>query len=228
MNITKRILSTLLAIAMMLGAFTTLFTVQVSAAEKETTTQKAETIPVKDYVTQVYNNPEEKLATMELMRTVGNYQLWVDKRSGEVAWAETDVDGNLTENILFTNPYDVAASKGSKNTKQELLSQIIVSFTDTTGTAKQLYSYTDAALNDQITVQLIKGGVRIEYIIGREDGRKLIPKLIYNDSFQENILVNIQAAIDRGDLVEDKAYEWFLNAWQEFNPNKMSPGMRME
>ena len=60
MNITKRILSTLLAIAMMLGAFTTLFTVQVSAAEKETTTQKAETIPVKDYVTQVYNNPEEK------------------------------------------------------------------------------------------------------------------------------------------------------------------------
>ncbi len=227
MNITKRILSTLLAIAMVLGAFTTLFTVQVSAA----TTKAAkddEVTAVKDYVTKTYNNPEEKLATMELMRTAGNYQLWVDKRSGEVAWVEVDAEGNPTENILFTNPYDVASSKGSKTTKQELLSQIIVSFTDTTGTSKQLYSYTDAALNDQITVQLIKGGVRVEYIIGREDGRKLIPKLIFHESFQENILVNIQAAIDRGDLVEDKAYEWFLNAWQEFNPNKMSPGMRME
>ena len=227
MNITKRILSTLLAIAMMLGAFTALFTVQVSAA----TTKAAkddEVTAVKDYVTKVYNNPLEKLATMEMMRSLGNYQLWVDKRSGEVAWVETDENGDPTENILFTNPYDVASSKGSKTTKQELLSQIIVSFTDNTGTSKQLYSYTDAALNDQITVQLIKGGVRVEYIIGREDGRKLIPKLIFNESFQENILVNIQAAIDRGDLVEDKAYEWFLNAWQEFNPNKMSPGMRME
>ncbi len=211
---------------MVLGAFSALFTVQVSAAP--TKASKEEVTPVKDYISKVYNNPEEKLATMELMRTAGNYQLWVDKRSGEVAWVETDENGNPTENILFTNPYDVASSKGSKTTKQELLSQIIVSFTDTTGTSKQLYSYTDAALNDQITVQLIKGGVRIEYIIGREDGRKLIPKLIYHESFQENILVNIQAAIDRGDLVEDKAYEWFLNAWQEFNPNKMSPGMRME
>ena len=228
MNITKRILSTLLAIAMVLSAFATLFTVQVFAAEEETTPPAEEITQVKDYVTKVYNNPEEKLQTMEPMRTAGNYQLWVDKRSGEVAWVEIDADGNPTENILFTNPYDVAASKGSKNTKQELLSQIIVSFTDTTGTSKQLYSYTDAALNDQITVQLIKGGVRVEYIIGREDGRKLIPKLIFDESFQENILVNIQAAIDRGDLVEDKAYEWFLNAWQEFNPNKMSPGMRME
>ncbi len=226
MNITKRILSTLLAVAMVLGAFATLFTVQVSAAGA--TTEETEVTPIEDYVSKVYNNPEEKLATMALMRTAGNYQLWVDKLSGEVAWVETDAEGNPTENIMFTNPYDVASSKGSKNTKQELLSQIIVSFTDTTGTSKQLYSYTDAALNDQITVQLIKGGVRVEYIIGREDGRKLIPKLIYNESFQENILVNIQAAIDRGDLVEDKAYEWFLNAWQEFNPNKMSPGMRME
>ena len=228
MNITKRILSTLLAIAMVLGSLSAVFSVQVFAAATTTTTDKTESTKIGDYVTKVYNNPEEKLQTMEMMRQEGNFQLWVDKLSGEVAWVEADAQGNPTENILFTNPYDVASTKGSKTTKQELLSQIIVSFTDTTGTAKKLYSYTDAALNDQITVQLIKGGVRIEYIIGREDGRKLIPKLIYDDSFKNNILVNIQGAIDRGDLVEDKAYEWFINAWQEFNPNTMSPGMRME
>ena len=169
MNITKRILSTLLAIAMVLSTFTVLFTVQVSAATTGTETETVEKTAIKDYVTKVYNNPEEKLQTMELMRTVGNYQLWVDRRSGEVAWVETDAQGNPTENILFTNPYDVASSKGSKTTKQELLSQIIVSFTDTTGTSKQLYSYTDAALNDQITVNLIKGGVRVEYRQGTTD-----------------------------------------------------------
>ena len=227
MNITKRILSTVLAIAMVLGSLTAVFTVQVFAAGT-TTPEKEEITEIGDYVTKVYNNPLEKLQTMERMRTEGKFQLWVDKRSGEVAWVEADANGDPTENILFTNPYDVASSKGSKTTKQELLSQIIVSFTDTTGTSKQLYSYTDAALNDQITVQLIKGGVRIEYIIGREDGRKLIPKLIFDESFQQNILVNIKGAIERGDLVEDKAYDWFINAWQDFDPNKMSPGMRME
>ena len=232
MNITKRILSTLLAIVMVLSTFCALFTVQVSAATASTKDEAEKTTALEDYVTKVYNNPLEKLYTMELMRTVENYQLWVDKRSGEVAWVETDAQGNPTENILFTNPYDIASSKGSKTTKQELLSQIIISFTDTTGTSKQLYSYTDAALNDQITVNLIKGGVRVEYIIGREDGRKLIPKLIFDESFQTNIMDNIRKAAEPGGALEfeqgGKAVEWFINAWQEYNPNKMSQGMRME
>ena len=111
MNITKRIISTFLAIVMVLGAFSALFTVQVFAAEGSTKAEtESDTTLIGDYVTKVYNSPEEKLATMELMRTVGNYQLWVDKLSGEVAWVETDAAGNPTENILFTNPYDVAFS----------------------------------------------------------------------------------------------------------------------
>ena len=232
MNLTKRIISTFLAIAMVLGAFTALFTVQVSAATSSKATEEEEKILIEDYVTKVYNNPEEKLASMELMRTVGNYQLWADKLSGEVAWVETDANGKPTENILFTNPYDVATSKGSKTTKQELLSQIIVSFTDQTGTSKQLYSYTDAALNDQITIDLIKGGIRVEYIIGREDGRKLIPKLILDDSFQENIVSKIEAAAAPGGPLEKeesgKAVKWFLNAWLEFDPNTMPPLMARE
>lgn len=227
MNLTKRIISTLLALVMVLGAFSALLTVQVSAATTDEKDEK-KTIDIADYPTTTYNNPLEKLETMILMRTAGNYQLWVDRKSGEVAWVETDADGNPTENILFSNPYDVASSKGSTSTKQELLSQIIVAYSDSTGTSKQLFSYNDAALNDQIKVQLIKGGVRVEYIIGREDGRKLIPRLILSDSFEQNILAKIQAAVDNGDLVEDKAYDWFLNAWQKIDPNTMSAGMRME
>ena len=231
MNITKRILSTFLAIVMILGSLTAVFTVQVSAATNDTT-EEEDKVLIEDYVSTVYNNPEEKLASMELLRTVDNYQLYADRLSGEVAWVELDANGNLTENILFSNPYDVATSKGSKTTKQELLSQIIVSFTDQTGTSKQLYSYTDAALNDQITIKLIKNGIRVEYIIGREDGRKLIPKLILNDSFQENIVSKIEAAAAPGGPLEKeesgKAVKWFLNAWLEFNPNTMPPLMARE
>ena len=76
MNITKRILSTLLAVVTLLSTFTAVFTFQVSAADATTSTP-AEITPVKDYVTKVYNNPQEKLQTMEMMREEGNYQLWV-------------------------------------------------------------------------------------------------------------------------------------------------------
>ena len=93
MNITKRILSTLLAVTMVLGMFTALLTVQVSADE---TTTETVSVPIEKYVTQVYNNPQEKLATMQPMRTFGNFQLWVDVKSGEVAYVETDAEGNPT------------------------------------------------------------------------------------------------------------------------------------
>ncbi len=234
MKYTKRILSILLAIAMMLGSLTAMFTVQVSAATTQNNKEE-EVVDIEDYVTKTYKNPIEKLNTMMLMRTAGKYQLWADRKSGEIAWVETDAEGNPTENILFTNPYDVASSKGSASTKQEILSQIIVEYSDSTGTSKKLYSYNDAALNDQIKMQLIKGGVRVEYIIGREDGRKLIPRLILSDSFENNILANIQKAVDNGDLeppTEENNmtgdYQWFINAWQKIDPNTMAPGMRME
>ena len=224
MKLTKRILSTLLAVTMVLGMFTALLTVQVSADETATETVS---VPIEKYVTQIYNNPQEKLATMQPMRTFGNFQLWVDLKSGEVAYVETDAEGNPTENILFSNPYDVAASKGSESTKQELLSQIIVAYKDNTGTSKNLYSYKDAALNDQIKVQLIKGGVRVEYTIGREDGRKLIPRLILEDSFEPNILSKIREVVERGEL-EQFDYDWFINAWQKIDPNNMSMLQRIE
>ncbi len=224
MKITKRILSTLLAVTMVLSAFVALMTVPVSAATTETETVN---VPIENYVTKVYNNPQEKLATMQPMRTYENHQLWVDVKSGEIAYVELDADGNPTENILFSNPYDVAASKGSESTKQELLSQIIVAYKDTTGTSKNLYSYKDAALNDQIKVQLIKGGVRVEYIIGREDGRKLIPRLILDSSFDPNILANIREVVERGELLQFD-YDWFVNAWQKIDPNEMSNLQRIE
>ena len=102
MNITKRIISTLLAVIMLLGACSALFTIQIFAAEETTTETEAPKTDIEDYVSKVYKNPQEKLATMEKMREDGNYQLWVDRSSGEVAWVETDASGKPTDADLLT------------------------------------------------------------------------------------------------------------------------------
>ena len=178
-----KFISLLLAVLMMLGSLSLLSIFGASAAEetdKETTTDKKEeeveeTI---DYTTQVYTSPEEKLKTMEHYLTKGNYELYVDTFSGEVAYVNT-----LTGEILFTNPYDIGTStQGSTKTKQELLSQIIIQYTDN-NTSPTFVSYEMAALKDQITVKKIKNGIRVQYTLGREQARKLVPGMISTERF---------------------------------------------
>ena len=173
---------------MMLGSMTALSVVNASAAETGTTDgttstdKKEEEEETIDYTTQVYTNPQEKLATMDLYLTKGNYELYVDTFSGEVAYVNTK-----TGEILFTNPYDVGTSTlGSEKTKQELLSQIIIQYTDN-NTSPVFVSYEMAALKDQITVKRIKNGIRVQYTLGREQARKLVPGMITVERFEEVI-----------------------------------------
>ena len=92
-----KFISLLLAVMLMLGSLSVLTIFSASAAEegtdKETTNKKDEEVEETiDYTTLVYTNPEEKLAAM-LDRngkpgpwlTKGNYELYVDAFSGEVA-----------------------------------------------------------------------------------------------------------------------------------------------
>ena len=41
-----------------------------------------------------------------------------------------------------------------------------------------MYSYEEASLRNQIVVKDIKNGVRVEYSMGREDVRRLVPRMI--------------------------------------------------
>ena len=127
MNFKTRIIATLLAVLML---FSTMVIV-ISADEEDEGTLLA-----KKYLqTNVYKTPEEKLASMELMLKNAKYELYVDSESGEVALHESG-----TNRTLFSNPYDVASSKGSSmfstgstnvGTKEQLLlSQVIVNYLD--------------------------------------------------------------------------------------------------
>ena len=197
----------LLAVFMLISAISVMFTVQIFADDSDQTTgsngssdttetgsaeesttgtsQDGDTVIVTDttdYVNKIYPTPEAKLEAMRLAIEKDGYQLYVDDVSGEVAFVNT-----VTGDKIFTNPYDVGASTGSDSTKYEILSQIIVEFTDTTGQTKIFTSYEQAVLREQIAVEYIKNGIRVEYTIGREQAKTLVPRLISYDRFMDMI-----------------------------------------
>ena len=191
MKIFVKTLSTLLAVLMLLGSFTVLsvFTASAEEVEEEETVKK--TVDTIDYITEVFKSPEEALKWMVPYLENDNFIMYFNEYTGAFA-----VQNKLTGQVQFSNPYDIASSKGSANHKRNILSQVIVKYTDkTTNTPVELNSYYDAALNDQITVKKIKGGVRVEYIIGSESTRKLVPRLMTAKRYEEKIFTPVEAAI---------------------------------
>ncbi len=198
MKLYNRILSTLLAVIMMLGA---LNLAVLGVAADEATQPSIPTTGVENVFKLVYNTPEEKVygtettpSRMKLMMERNGYQLYVDPTTGEIATVDM-----ATGDILFSNPYDLGSSLGSESTKKTILSQLVVQFVDN-GSTKYLYSFEEAAMRDQITVLNIKNGVRVEYTIGREESRKLVPRLISEKNYENLIVAPLQEAVDNGEF----------------------------
>ena len=173
----KKLISTLLTVCMLFGAMTGLFTFEVFAANEEE--EEIDWSEV-DFTTEAYYTADEKLATMEKRFEKGDYQIWVHKYTGEVAVVNT-----ATGEKLFTNPYDVGLSKSTASVKAELLSQILIEYTGNEIPGVQKFtSFSDAACNGQVKIKSIKNGVRVEYTIGREETKYLVPRLIERERFE--------------------------------------------
>ena len=250
MKIQSRILSTFLAVVLMLGSVAFVGTLAVSAAGEAS----EKDISRKYLQTDVYKTPEEKLADMTLMLENDRYRLYVDQRdvdaydnsgkktgktstatSGEIALVETATLGTDHVNVLFSNPYDVASSKGSAmfkpdgttsqsvGTKEnELLSQIIIAYTEVTSNSpKKFYSFSNSAMLNQIQVSQIKNGVRVDYSIGQEAVRKLVPRQISEKNYQELIYKPLLKAVEEGKL--DNFYVKQVDSYfVEKDPSKMT------
>ncbi len=195
----------LLTVFMVISSITTVFALDAFAQEEETETETGtdqtesgetesgeteapeEDQPNEagdvDYINDVFANPDDKLATMRVAVEKDGFRLYVDDYSGEVAFVNT-----LTGEKIFTNPYDIASATGNEDTKKEIMSQIIVTFKDTTGQERIFNSYQEAALRDQIVTEPIKNGIRVEYTIGRESSKVLVPRLISYERFEKMIL----------------------------------------
>ena len=147
-----------------------------------------------DLLYDAYSSETDKLMSMQKLYEAYGYELYVQLYSGEVA-----VRDQKTGQILFTNPYDIGDQDIAATQKQEVLSQILLRYKDTTN-EYTMNSYADCVLNDQLKVYRIRGGVRVQYTIGETSKRKLAPRQISKDRFEEMILEPI-----RNETLDDKA-----------------------
>ena len=224
----NRIISTLLAVIMLLSAF--VMTVGATDTDEKTTEYTYKTsnaqpsMSYRDGTTYVppqkegeapgqgvpVDTPEKKLATMDLRLEKDGYQLYVDAYSGEIAIKEI-----ASGELLFSNPYDAGAAmtsagaKASTSTKEHLLSQLVVKFTNiTTGSTDEFHSFAETIQGEsddnpypasQINVKNIKNGIRVEYSIGREEARLLLPRQIEKSVFETQVLAVIEQSLaDQG------------------------------
>ena len=168
---------------------------------------------------------QEKIATMDCRLEKDGYRLYVDAYSGEVG-----VECIETGEILLSNPYDLSEDRSdgtqlATDLKMEMMSQIIVNFKDITKDQTQVYysatysagkaydkngnplstdTKSEAAMVEpsQIRVRNIKNGLRVEYTIGPEQTKMLVPRVIEKTSFETRILNPIK------DAIEAKKTEW--------------------
>ncbi|MCI8589181.1 MAG: hypothetical protein HFE77_00465 [Clostridiales bacterium] len=140
-----------------------------------------------------YDEEGNYLGGNNLFTRRGDYYLYVDAFSGEVIW-----QNKKTGEMLFSNPYDVAYPETARTSsvKQELLSQIILTYSDSVS-EQTMNSYRDACQNEQITLKYITNGIRVNYSIGEEEGRKLVPRMIEKSRFESLILNLIPEGRDR-------------------------------
>ena len=162
----------------------------------------------KDYTTSSgdngvsYNSPEEKLATMGVENEKtgerrpnfenDEYEIWAHPETGEVG-----IRVKATGQIILTNPYDVSKSTANEAVKQKLLSQIVIQYKDSSGAIVEFNSYKDAALNGrviknnnigQIQIKNTRTGIRVEYTLGKEQAKYVVPKQIERESFEKNLI----------------------------------------
>ncbi|MBR5252708.1 MAG: hypothetical protein IKV39_02385 [Clostridia bacterium] len=177
----NRIISALLALIMLCGVLP----ISVSAAWSDKVDEDGN--PLINYLSYYFETPEAKLETMVLVREQYGYQLYYEEYTGEIAVIDT-----ATGQTYFSNPYDVANPDYgiADQTKQELLSQLIITYLDN-GVEKTMNSYVEAALRGQITMTPIKNGIRVEYAIGEEAVTRLVPRLIKKERFEEMIMNHI-------------------------------------
>ncbi len=189
---TKRIISSLLVLAMLVGSLVYVVPIGASAADAppyEEVTNAA--------MSQAYTSLAEKLADqlssgyMYLAAQTTGYELYVGKYTGEII-----LKNRLTGELLGSNPYNLGSGLSASN-KQELLSQVWITFLDANQQSFIYNSFAYAAQKGQIYIDLIRNGVRIEYTMGDTTTRYLLPVAIAEDDFRELYLIPAQQTVLR-------------------------------
>ncbi len=116
----------------------------------------------------------------------GNYAVYVNVYTGFMYYLN-----RITGQVLMSNDYNYKETTGVVS---EMLSQVIVEYypvTSTPETSKQLDSYRDSAIRNQIQVTKLTNGLRVNYTLGDTTLRYLVPGAISSQRFYNNIVTPI-------------------------------------
>ncbi len=200
MKYMKKILSSVLVLAMLLSSLMTLV-LSVSAEEENTYIYNIQTgqhtAQLNAALKNNYLTAQDKLdnevaaGRMSIVARLGDLTMYVSPYLGEVY-----VKNEVTGQILGTNPYNIGGVSLSNATIADpLLSQFVLNFNrlddlDTAGTSYN--SYAQSAKRGQITVTPVKNGVRISYVAGDTAKRYAVPYGIMKDRFIEEFVIPMQ------------------------------------
>lgn len=213
----SRLLCALLSVLMLL-CMVPAITVSASTAESASVSTDTKNTKV------AYQSAEEAFEAMTPMYDNGKYSLRCDTTLGSVAYRN-----NETGEILFTNPWNTSAESNTNNALHSRLnSQITLSYS---GKKSGSYnSYNDAVLKGQITVKAIKGGVRVEYVIGERSARVLLPRTIERATFEEKILIPLSENAPQRDYLKFYNYynKMFYASYMEEGKTAMAEAIAKE
>ncbi len=198
----KKIMSLLLAALTISASLSGIFgAMPIAAAEEEGEVVKS----AYELATQAsldnrvqFNSVEEKVqyekaqGYTKILASVGDYALYCNIYTGEVYYKN-----RKTGKYVTTNPYNLNGTGTGElnNNHYQQLSQILVSYTDLTGTPIEMTSFVEAAQRGQITVTQIRNGIRVSYTIGRTDTNYLIPGWIVAERFDTLITTPIRTRL---------------------------------
>ena len=194
----KKIVSTILLVCMLLGTGATV-SLRPAALENEETilnvTSGQHTEAVTSALTQSYLSAQDKLnydKYMQLAAKRGTMELYVNPYTGEVYVRDT-----LTGQILGSNPYYID-NYSNNMIPSTLMSQLTINFNyvkDLGSKGLDYESYTESAARGQISVTTIKGGVRVNYVIGDTTKRYAVPYGIMAEEFLDEFVIPMQKSL---------------------------------
>lgn len=150
------------------------------------------------------------VASMRLFYKNNEYAQYIDEATGELICLKLvdrngdgepdihpdykdltvyDLDGEIEHIYDYTgywctNPFSIGSVSSTTAVKAELYSQLIIDYSDN-GVVGHYYSFEESAMYNQISVSGIKNGTRVEYTIGQEAIKYLVPYLITEEKWNQ-------------------------------------------
>ena len=240
----KKIISTALMVVMLLtsviavfpmGAFAAVSSTQGATVTENTMNMDSIRSYITEYIGYTYTDAEtmlnaeknkvdsvtgEKLDLLVSANSSDNkYTIYINRYTGFVYYVN-----NVTGQIFTSNPTDPGSTGANEQYRKNLMSQIMIDFSEiSTSTESTYYSTPWAAHYAQISVSKINGGLRVNYTLGDTSRRFLLPGRITAKDFHDDIFKPMATAFQElfKKAIEDAGAdpaEAFDLVWEIYEP----------